>query len=230
VKGVVARVQVSRDAGASWQALPAPASAVLTLDAFGNQVVSIAAVAPGSGGVSCPVGRYVLAGNRQTWKGPSAAAVAWYLEPDDATKVHTPSGDVLNPCRNRSVPVRGLVGFGPDDAALLCTDGEVFRTRDGGNQWARMAVVPRAAAIAWQSRALGWLVVQPKSGCRWAVQRTIDGGSNWQRPACLSGGSGEPFAATPAIAFDGPTNGMVVASGATYRSTDGGLTWQAVRR
>ena len=227
--GAPSTVLRTTDAGRTWGPVGAPASAVLTLAAGAGQLVAVAAAAPGiTGGGDCTPGRYVLNGPR-SWHGPQAAATSWYREPNDPTKVHTPAGDVLNPCRDRSVPVVELAGFGPQDATVLCADGDVFRTRDSGNQWARLSVVHDALALAWESRSLGWLVVAKSHGCAGlAAARTLDGGITWQRVGCLGSLPGLLARRMPvAVDFDGPERGMAVVGDHVFTTRDGGLSWQA---
>ncbi len=225
--GAPSTVLRTSDSGRTWQAVGAPASAVLTLSAAGGQISSIASAAPGVSGGDCTPGKYVLSG-RRSWTGPDASVEDWYREPNDPTKLHTPAGDVLSPCRTRTIPVIQLAAIGPQDAAVLCNDGDVFRTRDSGNQWARLSVVHGAIALAWESRSLGWLIVAGGPHCvGLATVRTLDGGSTWQRAGCVGTLPLILARRMPvAVDFDGPQRGMAAIGDRIYTTHDGGLSWQ----
>jgi photosystem II stability/assembly factor-like uncharacterized protein len=112
--------------------------------------------------------------------------------------------------------------------------GALYRTRDGGVSWARVAVPVPASADGgppylfggtWTDEAHAWLV-----GEHGTVLSTADGGESWSR---VETGAGDTF--FTAIAFagrDGWIAGFLpdgAARSVVYRTRDGGATWAVER-
>jgi len=113
--------------------------------------------------------------------------------------------------------------------------GALYRTRDGGVSWARVAIPASASAGGgpppylfggtWTDEAHAWLV-----GEHGTVLRSGDGGESWSRAET---GAGDAF--FTAIAFagrDGWIAGFLpdgAARSVMYRTKDGGATWALER-
>lgn len=69
---------------------------------------------------------------------------SWYLAPNDRATVHGPTAEVPLPCE----AAVDLAGLDADRAALLCVDGGVWLTDDGGSSWGQEGSVLDAVAIA----------------------------------------------------------------------------------
>jgi photosystem II stability/assembly factor-like uncharacterized protein len=67
---------------------------------------------------------------------PDRAASAWFVDPANRALVHTPTGPLAAPCDQ----VVGLASLDPVFAAVLCSDGALYRTTDGGVSWAAKQV------------------------------------------------------------------------------------------
>ena len=100
---------------------------------------------------------------------------------------------------------------------VLCEEGQILGTDDGGDSWAALGRLEGAVDIRFLSTGEGYgLAKQP--GCSAAVMRTTDGGTEWERLVCLNGG--KPRAVTARGALVAAQIGRQ-----TYVSTDGGATW-----
>ena len=211
------------DAGASWRLLEVPAQAVLTLRAASPK--SLQAVV-GSGDTCDPA---VLASSDagRTWSAQVDESL-WYRLGGDTDHIHAPSGPVLNPCADRTLPVVEVQGLTVTDAALLCPDGAVMRSIDGG-QFSQVSSVSGASALAFEGRELGWLLVHDVNGCpAYVLYRTVDGGTTWETGGCVGTSDELAAAQPPAMAFADTQLGMVTIGGVTYTTNDGGFTWSGV--
>jgi photosystem II stability/assembly factor-like uncharacterized protein len=122
------------------------------------------------------------------------------------------------------VPVTGT------DAVLLCRDGSVHRTVDGGRRWVPVTAQPGATALAWQSGGRGWLLVDTDDGCpSLTLVRTTDGGGTWSPGGCVGR---VPVAVDdvrqPSVDFVDPEVGMAVVAGEVFTTRDAGYSWRLV--
>ena len=211
------------DAGISWRQLEVPATAVLTLRAASPK--SLQAVV-GSGDTCSPV---VLSSSNagRTWSDQPDESL-WYRLGDDPRRIHAPTGIVLNPCVDRTVPVVEIQGLSTTDAALLCPEGAVMRSIDGA-QFSQVSSVSGASALAFEGRELGWLLVSDTEGCpAFVLYRTIDGGVTWETGGCVGTADDLASAQPPALAFADTQLGMATIGDIAYTTNDGGFTWSGV--
>ncbi|MDP9268374.1 MAG: glycoside hydrolase [Acidobacteriota bacterium] len=122
-----------------------------------------------------------------------------------------------------------------ENAAWNGTGGGIFRSSDGGSTWTQLAgglpegVVQANLAIAPSQPARLIATVATKSGVK--LYRTDDGGATWTvitddaRPAGRIGGGD---LSVPRIDPKNP-DVVYVASTVSWKSTDGGKTWNALR-
>ena len=116
----------------------------------------------------------------------------------------------------------------PVAAALLCQDGQVVRSIDGGSGWTNASRVAGAVALAWNSPELGWLLDTGGDLCPGLqALRTVDGGVTWQEGGCVGTSQQAASSGRPALDFADPQNGMALVGTETFVTADGGVTWQA---
>lgn len=115
----------------------------------------------------------------------------------------------------------------------------VYRTRDGGRSWQRLATVPADCRLDFVDRRHGWCAVigAALGSSTVRLYRTSDGGSTWtlvSRTGLYDNGSTPralPYGCDKTIAFTSATVGWA-ASGCNggspylYTSRDGGSHWQ----
>ena len=114
----------------------------------------------------------------------------------------------------------GTVYLGVKTSLGIFTVNEVYKTADGGENWALTPASPFSSGI---------LAIDPSAtetvyagGCL-GVLKTIDGGETWNSAGLPAGNSG-----VNAVAID--PNGTVYAgaNAAVYRTTDGGKNWSGI--
>lgn len=100
------------------------------------------------------------------WGEPQSAAEAWSRSPDDAKAVHTPTDELEQPCAGGRV--LDLSGFGAARASVLCENGDLRSTTDGGGTWARSATVKGGLALTLTETGTG-AVVRTDTSCQGVV-------------------------------------------------------------
>ncbi|WP_348788955.1 hypothetical protein [Leifsonia sp. NPDC080035] len=217
-----AQTEVSTDGGATWKPSdasgPTGASAIVRLTVQSDRQAS--AVALSAQGCNPEFIRTYVAGDN--WAAyPDQLGSAWYADPKDPGKVHTPTGDKAAPCAT----VIGLAVGAGGDAAVLCAGHDVRTTTDGGATWGAPRTVPGGVAIT--TSGSGYLVAAVgAAGCAGTSVVALDAGSGepTQR-ACV--GSTAPAPVDVAIAAGFGNDAVWLWAGdATTRSTDGGTTWR----
>ena len=157
--------------------------------------------------------RWTSTDTGRTWSQSQVSGAGWYLTPDPAQEaVLTPGGQHSTPCVPLNVsPVDASV------ARLLCDDGTMTGTSDGGATWVPLGRLDGAVSIDFATPGDG-VGLATQEGCRSAVMTTSDGGTTWRRTACLEG------AHPRAISAQGQEL-MALVGSRTRSSADGGLTW-----
>ena len=166
----------------------------------------------------CQVAQWTSQDAGKTWSRTDGAPSTWYLAPSPAKRaVFSPDGRRGTPC----VPV-SLSTVGVDVVRLLCDDGKVLGTSDGGTTWVALGRLDGAVSIRFTSPGDG-VAVAAQDGCPAAVMKTADGGTTWTRKVCLAGD--QPRAV-------GAGGDLVVAQvgDVVDVSTDGGVTWPGATR
>jgi len=132
----VGTIERSTDGGATWTPLGAPA-ALLRLNAEDET----SAFVVGRASPDCATS-FWSTGDGETWtESPQNTSAAWHLL--DKGGVATPGGALRTPCPQPVdlAPVSGTA------AGLLCSDGAVLTTADGGTSWTPSGQVAGGLAI-----------------------------------------------------------------------------------
>lgn len=128
-----------------------------------------------------------------------------------------------------SSPTEGVV-VGQGLKPTVCT---IIRTSDGGKTFENVFTAKASNSLCWKvqfpSKDVGYVAIQQTSSGPPAFAKTTDGGKTWvEKPLPLQGGSSKGY---PAIGIGFVTDkiGWVSPeskSAPTYRTADGGETWE----
>ncbi|MCW2506112.1 MAG: hypothetical protein JWO79_4396 [Actinomycetia bacterium] len=212
-----ASLQLTTNAGRSWQDLAVPVRSVLRLRWTGEQSGWIVGA-----NADCRLTLSYTDDSGRTWSKPGPTRGAWHRMGDAAARVvHAPTGNVPSPCRPGTaiVDVSAVTLY---SSAVLCADGRISRTSDGGARWVT-GQVPNALAIGFASPDVGYAVVPRTDTCAGLqTLATADGGRSWRLAGCVRDAAGPGFG----MSFADPANGLLVAGDGVYRTTDRGTSWK----
>jgi hypothetical protein len=137
-----ASLTVTADGGRTWTTRAVPVQAlgrVQPVDADRGFVI-------GAKGGGCSVGEYATDDDAATWRGPRAVEGGWSRLPgSDRTTVITPKRPDARPCG--SATVVDLARVSATRAVVVCADGRLVRSTDGGGTWTTLARVEGALAV-----------------------------------------------------------------------------------
>jgi photosystem II stability/assembly factor-like uncharacterized protein len=215
--GVVA--EFSTDGGGRWAPVDLPVQTVLRVRITGPESAAVVGA-----GEDCRPAVYQTENAGETWSSAGSVAGTWHRYGPAETRVHAPEGNVESPCADGG-RLTDLAPSSLSTATVLCSDGGIHRTGDGGAEWDRRGEL--AGAVALNQSAEGTLVaaVTGRAGCAGiGVQTSSDGGRRWETAACVADARARDGVA---LTFSDADTGLLVAGAATFRTTDGGATWVA---
>lgn len=221
-----ATMERTTDGGRTWASINVPMNSVLDINPQSQAVVTVV----GSDD-ECTPGAWSSNDGGSKWNGPTPTGSAWVRIDNNAPEIRTPSGEVKNPCSGRSPVVVEIEGMSETSGAVLCEEGVIKRSDDGGATWTAVTPIPGAEALAWQDPQSGFLLASNSGLCpAYQLMRTIDGGGTWETGGCL-GVEGDAGAqvARPSLDYADLLAGMAVLGEATWTTDDGGYNWLPVR-
>jgi photosystem II stability/assembly factor-like uncharacterized protein len=210
------------DGGKNWTPVSPPVPEILGLDPKSAESLHLLGADR-----DCGVGSYSTGDVGKQWLGPEPVTGQWYRRPDTTQQIVTPSGGAPNPCADSNRDVISIAPVDNKTAFVLCVDGAVESTTDGGKTWTNPATVDGAVALAWADANQGWLLTIDRTECPGLqVRVSVNAGQTWTSGGCV-GGLGLVTASSqrPSIAFADLEDGMVTVGGKTLVTTDGGMTW-----
>lgn len=165
----------SVDGGQTWEELPIELAPVSRVRVLGPQTLFAI-----GGGTDCrptylssSTGGTSWATNNQFLEG------SWYLVPNAPATMGTPVGVVGTPCEAVE-----LAALDASNGAVLCADGSLTLTVDGGASWSAVAPELRARALGVADG--GYVVAGTSEACEEAVAATLisAAGDAGGQPAC----------------------------------------------
>lgn len=141
-------IEFSTDVGETW--FPSPSFE----ETSATQVLRIL---PGNGGTTfvvalneaCTPQIYSTVDNGITWNGPLSAVGTWFLNPAAPSALGAPGGAKTIGCE--------AVGISPitdRDVGVLCSDGSVLVTENGGATWSEPGYIEGITALAYSKQNL----------------------------------------------------------------------------
>lgn len=204
-----ATMERTTDGGETWEELDVGLTLVSRVRVLGPQ--NLFAI---GGGEDCePAYRSSSSGGSDWLTSDQYLEGSWYLLPSDRSTMAAPAGEVEVPCE----PV-DLAALDAADAAVLCTDGTLALTADGGASWNEEEAALAAAAIGVADD--GYVLAGSDDECEDAVA------------VALIASNGEPLAEAVCTPAEGDTMAVSGTEGAlwlwaddVYVSADGGQSW-----
>lgn len=153
-----AAVERTDDGGATWVSDPVPDRVVVRVNARSKSSAFVV-----SAGDTCEPRLRSTVGDG--WTAPGPVSNAWYRSPSDATRLGVPGGEQVRPCAG-SQTVIDMLADSASHAAVLCGDGRVRRTTDGGGSWSDVSTAVGALAFAKDPDGSGYVVaLAAQRGC-----------------------------------------------------------------
>ena len=217
-----AALERTTNGGKAWRPLEVPAEAILDLRTIGANSVEVVGADQ-----QCRVRMWTSADRGQTWSEPTPTTDVFVRLPDTARDIATPTGISRNPCSDRDTAPLAVEQISATEAMVLCVDGDVIATTDGGLTWVSRAAVVGAQAMAFEGPQLGWVLVRDGGRCpSYEAQVTQDGGVTWNLGGCLGETRIADDRVLPSLSFATPTDGLADLAGEPYVTPDGGQRWQ----
>jgi hypothetical protein len=212
-----AAVQVSGDAGVTWSDVEVPVRIVLRVRVTGAGAAGLVGA-----GADCRPAAYQTTDAGRSWPRAGDTAGTWHRYGRSAARLHTPAADVALPCPG-GVALTDLAPGSLTLATVLCADGSVYRTTNGGTRWQRRGELAGAVAINQSSAARLVAAVTGSDGCDGIEVRTsADGGATWAATGCAADARADDGVG---LTFGDADRGLLVVGSGTYRTSDGGTTW-----
>ena len=136
-----ATLQVTTDGGKTWDKAKSPARAVVRVQPLATD----RAFAIGAGS-NCDLKQYASSDAGSSWQAGTAVSGGWARQLDKATDVLTPKDERAQPCGG-STDVIDLSRTSAEQAQVLCADGAVKVTNDGGSTWSDAGAVEGGLAL-----------------------------------------------------------------------------------
>lgn len=161
---------------------------------------------------------YSTANSGRTWNGPLSAVGTWYLDPTSPSTLGAPGGVKTIGCE-----ALGLSPVTDRQVTVLCADGSVITTNDGGTTWSEPVVVDGITALAYSRQNL-LAVADGDETCSGLQILNLGTNGSTEQVSCLEMDTGSAGAGDVAMAQSG--NNLVLWAGDNQLiSTDGGQTW-----
>lgn len=164
------------DGGETWEELPLELAPIGRIRVLGVQRLFVI----GGAGDCEPTYRASASGGASWTTSDEYLVGSWYLHPDDGDAMSAPVGEVDTPCG-----VAGLAGLDAAHAAVLCTDGSLRLTDDGGAGWRESAPPVEAAAVGVADEGYVLAGATDTCGDAVAVVLTDVTGAPVTAPSCL---------------------------------------------
>lgn len=206
-------VERTTDGGASWQRAEVELASAVRLRASDPSTAFLVGAAQ-----ECSTALVSTSDGGETWtRGDATLSSAWFLAPTDRTFVTGPGGSGPVPCPTGGVD---LAALDAQRGLVLCQDGSLAASPDGGRTWETTAAVP--GALALNLRDEGFVVATFEGACDGLSLHGVEADGQAQ-PAALACAPTGP-ASELAVAVQG--DAIWVWSGAELLvSRDGGTTW-----
>lgn len=214
--------QLTTDGGASWRDTDATApTGVTSIQRIVVEAPDVATMVALRGTDCAPTLIRTFVGGDNYEEYPDELAAAWFVDPADRSRVQSPTGTATAPCPS----VVSLAARDGASALVLCGDGSLAATADGGASWT--AAVPSPGVQAIGSASAGFIAAAVgREGCAGIQVLQVDAASAASSATgCLPTEiAPAEFAGVIAIA-EAASTVWLWAGDLIQRSSDGGASW-----
>ncbi|KRF43257.1 hypothetical protein ASH01_15765 [Terrabacter sp. Soil811] len=217
-----ASLTVTADGGRTWTTRAAPVQALGRV----QPVHADRGFVIGAKGAGCSLGEYATDDDAATWRGPRAVEGGWSRVPGgDPKVVITPKRPDARPCGTTTVV--DLARVSATRAVVLCADGRLVRSGDGGGTWTTMATVEGALAVGARvdGSTPAVFIARATDDCA-GVEVAKVSGSAAAKVACVKTSLGGADGKVSISVVDDA--GWLAVADATWRSDASLETWRAV--
>ena len=169
---------VTGDQGATWTRNALPGRVLRLLPDSSKEAQAVGANA----GTKCSLKLWATTDSGAEWGKPGDASPAWTRDPNDAQAVHTARDEAVRPCGPRNVI--DLTVLDGSRAHVLCANGDVRATTDGGRNWRKSYASKNALALTMAEGGSG-VIVKADSSCRGVVAVPIASGKPAELGECV---------------------------------------------
>ncbi|TFD28010.1 hypothetical protein [Cryobacterium cryoconiti] len=212
--------ELSTDAGATWTARDASAdtdsSSILSIYVDSESEASMVTLTA----ADCAPQRVTTFVAGDQWQEyPDRVAADWYVDPADRATVNSPAGSFAAPCSS----VIALAPRTDSTAAVLCSDGTLFRTSEGAATFGPGVALPGAANLTVSDD--GYIIVATDQADCAGAQLLA---TSEEPDGALTPTGCREEAVTPSDLAVTSAGGIVWlwAGDSVSTSSDGGTTWQ----
>jgi len=177
------QLQVTTDGGATWTASDTPAAITRIRTSGRAEGWVVAGV-----GKDCTMRVFTTGGAGDEWSDPASASAAWARVAEDARRAIRPGGGPVTPCGRAEV--LDLASIGRVVASVLCADGTVRTTEDGGETWPEAFRVEGALAFALRADGRGTIASVTTECDGTTVTALVDGQP--EESVCVEGAEATP--------------------------------------
>ncbi len=215
-----ATAELTTDAGATWVPSNAStdtgASAILSINAIDADEASMVTLAAPDCAPQL-VGTFVAGAQWAAY--PDRLGANWYVNPADRATVNSPAGSFPAPCAS----VIAVAPRSDTVAGVLCAEGAVVRTGDGGATWGPPIAAPGAVHLSVTGEGYILLAANQPNCAGAQVSSTTEAPDGAITPVGCREAAFNPGEAVIASAGD---TVWLWAGETVSKSTDGGATWQ----
>ncbi|WP_454085390.1 hypothetical protein [Georgenia sp. Marseille-Q6866] len=205
-----AAMERTTDGGETWEEIPVDLGPISRVRVLGPQTLFAI-----GGGEDCQPTYVSSSSGGSSWlTSDEYLEGSWYLLPSDRSTMATPVGEVETPCEQM-----GLAARNATDAAVLCADGTLALTADGGETWDGSAATIAASAIGVADE--GYVLAGSHESCEdsVAVALLASDGEALDEPSCAPSNAGS-------LAVSGAAGTVWLwAADEVYVSTDSEQSW-----
>ncbi|EWT06978.1 hypothetical protein N864_07105 [Intrasporangium chromatireducens Q5-1] len=177
-----ALVQSTSDGGKTWTKGSSPVRAIVRVQPLQDSSGFIYGATK-----DCDLSEYVSADGARNWDGPRPVDGAWARHLTDDKVVITPQVGASRPCGDQSVV--DLSRISATEAEVLCLDGGVKATNDGGASWTGEGSAPGALALSARNEdgSLATYAVRGSANCKGLeIVRVLKGKAEPEQTGCLA--------------------------------------------